>query len=226
MALKLLRRGRGPDEVAGGVNEGRLMARVRHPHVVAVHGADCRDGRVGLWMEFVDGRSLEEELGANGPLPEQDVVAIGRDLCAALEAIHRAGLLHRDLKTHNVLRDRDGRVLVTDFGAGLEVRLGESERELAGTPLYLAPEVLNGAAASTRSDIYCVGVLMFHLLTASYPVTGRSLEEVWAAHRDRRRQSLAGVRPDLTPRTVAIVERALTRIRPCGMRPPLTWRRP
>ena len=215
VALKLLRPG-GPDgHATATVHEGRLMARVRHSNVATVYGAERIDDRVGLVMEFVDGRSLEEELRERGPLPEADVVSIGRDLCAALDAIHRAGLLHRDLKAQNVLRDGGGRVVVTDFGAGVEAAPGPAARELAGTPLYLAPEVLDGAAPSRHSDIYAVGVLLFHLLTGSFPVTGRSLDEVWAAHRNGRRRPLAELRRNLDPRTVATVERALD-VSPAG----------
>ena len=100
-------------------------------------------------------------------------------------------------------------MLVTDFGAGLDVTVHRADQELAGTPLYLAPEVLTGAAPSVQSDIYCLGVLLFHLLSASYPVTGRTLEEVWAAHREQRRQPLSRIRPDLDAGTVRVIERAL-----------------
>jgi eukaryotic-like serine/threonine-protein kinase len=146
VALKLLRRReKNADAVETTViHEARLMARVRHPNVVTIYGAERIDGRVGLWMEFVGGRTMEDELRERGPFGATDLVVVGRHLAAALTAVHRAGLLHRDVKAQNAIRDADGRVLLTDFGAGNEVRdaLDVGERHaLAGTPLYLIPEL-------------------------------------------------------------------------------------
>ncbi len=212
VALKLLRHRdhRGDVDESAAIDEGRLMARVRHPNVVTVYGAERIEGRVGLWMQLVEGRTLEEELAERGPLPEGEVARIGLDLCGALAAIHRAGLLHRDLKAQNVLRDADGQVLVTDFGAGLALAdIADGETNLAGTPLYLAPEALMGEPATARSDIYSLGVLLYHLATASYPVTGRTVAEIREAQRERRRSGLRTARPDLTDRFAQIVDRAL-----------------
>src|SRR5713226_2060580 len=151
VALKLLRRRESdPDNLETTViEEGRLLARVRHPNVVTVYGAERIDGRAGLWMEFVDGETLEAELRRRGPFDASDIVSVGVDLCRALGAVHQAGLLHRDLKAQNAMRDAAGRVVLTDFGAGRELSEtnGNVGGELAGTPLYLEPEVLNGHPA-------------------------------------------------------------------------------
>jgi eukaryotic-like serine/threonine-protein kinase len=152
VALKLLRAERRPSrsEPSEVVNEGRLLARIRHPNVAAVFGADRIDGQVGVWMELIEGRTLEDELGERGALPPEEVARIGRDLCGALAAVHDAGLLHRDVKTQNVMRDAsDGRVVLMDLSAGRELtesRAGEASMppSLAGSPAYLAPEVLRG----------------------------------------------------------------------------------
>ena len=161
VALKLLRhQPRESDRTASAVvEEGRLMARVRHPNVVTVYGAERVDGRVGLWMELVDGRTLEEELRQRGPLPWNEVCRIGSELSQALAAVHRAGLLHRDLKAQNVLREISGRVVLADFGAGL-ILSGESEdqADVAGTPLYLAPEVFDGKPAMSTVSACCCSI--------------------------------------------------------------------
>lgn len=211
VALKLLReRTREDADALAVIDEARLLARVRHPNVVTVFGAERLDGRVGLWMELVEGRTLEAELTDRGPLPWHEVVQIGIDLAGALEAAHGAGLLHRDLKAQNVLRDREGRVALADFGAGAIVTSDADEPiEIAGTPLYLAPEVFAGAGASRASDIYSLGVLLFHLLTASYPVRGRSLADLRDAHIEGRRSSLAEARPDLPRALATVVDRAI-----------------
>ena len=108
VALKILRQtpDAGDDSVV--VDEGRLMARVRHPNVLAIYGAQRIEARTGLWMEFVHGQTLEAELAAHGPLDADALTTIGVELCAALEAVHAAGLVHRDVKAANVLA-RDNR---------------------------------------------------------------------------------------------------------------------
>lgn len=192
VALKILHASPGgnDDLAADVVTEGRLLARVRHPHVVTVHGADRHDGRVGIWMELIEGQTLEDELAARGPLPPAEVVAAGITLAGALHAVHAAGLLHRDLKTQNVMRDgRDGRLVLMDFSAGREQFDAVDEQPwpatLAGSPLYLAPELFDGTPASVRSDVYSLGVVLFRLLTTRFPVGGDSLAEIEGAHRRR-----------------------------------------
>src|SRR6185369_16516633 len=107
---------------------------------------------------------LEAELRDRGAFGIVEATRVGIELCRALAAVHAAGLIHRDVKTQNVMRDAAGRVVLGDFGTGLELDDDESsEAALAGTPVYLAPEVLNGEAASPRSDVYSLGVLLFHL---------------------------------------------------------------
>jgi tetratricopeptide (TPR) repeat protein len=208
VALKLLRR-RGRQATAV-VEEGHRLARVRHPNVVTVHGAECIDGQVGLWMEYLDGETLEAELRARGPFPAAEVASIGRDLAGALEAVHRAGLVHRDVKAQNVMRDAAGRAVLTDFGAGRDTsRDGDAgDQELAGTPLYLAPEVLGGQPASIASDVYSLGILLYHLATGAFPVRGGSLEELRRAHTNRAATPLRSLRPELPRGLASIIERA------------------
>ncbi len=214
VALKLLKPGKEEaDPVESEViREGQLLAKVRHPNVVTVYGAERMDGRVGLWMEFVDGRTLEEELRASGPLPAAAVVEVGLALCGAIAAVHDAGLLHRDLKAQNVMRATDGRLLLTDFGAG-RVRVGENDGggtgDLAGTPLYLAPEVLAGAPASVASEIYSLGVLLYHLATGSFPVRGRTLGALRQAHARGERVGMRAYRDKVPKALAAAIDRAI-----------------
>ncbi len=101
VALKLLRETTSAAEV---IREGRLLARVRHPNVVTVYGVDQYDDAVGLWMEFVDGVTLSRVLATGGVLGAREAALIGIDLCGAVAAVHKAGLLHRDIKAQNVVR--------------------------------------------------------------------------------------------------------------------------
>lgn len=213
VALKLLHRVRHDSDRLGSrvIEEGRLLARVRHPNIATVFGADRIDGRVGVWMEFVEGRTLERILRESGRFGAREAALVGLDLCRALSAVHRAGLLHHDVKAQNVMREVDGRLVLVDFGAGREVPPHDEDGpvDAAGTPLYLAPERFEGSAGDARSDIYSLGVLLYHLVTGAYPVSasnGRALRE---AHRERRRSLLRDERPDLPPAFIDAVERAL-----------------
>ena len=102
------------------IQEARRLARVRHPNVIVVHGADVHDSRVGLWTDLVTGNTLEQWLAQEGPLSAEETALIGLDLCRALAAVHAAGLVHGDVKTTNVMRERGGRIVLMDFGAGVE----------------------------------------------------------------------------------------------------------
>lgn len=209
VALKLL-----PAATAAGnggrsiLHEGRLLARVRHPNVVAIYGAEQIGSRIGLWMEFVHGCTLDRALKDGRTFSVAEVVRIGIELCRAVAAVHDASLLHCDIKTQNVAMSDDGRIVLMDFGEGRD--LAERQAcDMTGTPLYLAPEVLNGQPASVRSDVYGVGVLLYHLLTGTYPVEGNSLDELRANHGLGRRAALKERRPDLSRSMLLAVERAL-----------------
>ena len=143
VALKVLRTA---DRSWSVIQEGRLLARVRHPNVVTVYGVDEYEGTVGLWMEWVEGLTLTQVLAARGVLGGQEAALIGIDVCRAVAAVHKAGLLHRDIKAHNVMREADGRVVLMDFGAG-EIR---TEHLLAEPRLDRDP-VVPGARNSRRS---------------------------------------------------------------------------
>ena len=207
VALKLLRLDTSTGLPERLLDEARTLARVRHPNVVTVHGADVRDGRAGLWMEFVHGRTLESWLRAQGALGPGEATTLGVDLCRALAAVHGAGLVHGDVKAQNVMREDGGRTVLMDFGAGRAQ--GAQVVALAGTPLYLAPEVLAGEPATPRSDIYSLGVLLFHLLTRAYPYSAADLDGLRAAHADGSRAMLRDLRPDLPDALVQAVQRAL-----------------
>jgi serine/threonine protein kinase/tetratricopeptide (TPR) repeat protein len=189
------------------VHEGRMMARVHHPNVVTVFGAQVIGDVVGIWMQFVRGQTLAAELQIQGPFAADDIIRVGWDLCEALTAVHEVGLVHRDVKAANVMRDVNDRIVLGDFGTGQLI--DDARSGMAGTPLYLAPEVMAGAPATPQSDIYSLGVLLFHLATNRYPVDGRSIRELRAAHRSANRHSLAALRPDLPPVLVDAITRAI-----------------
>jgi serine/threonine protein kinase len=183
------------------LDEARRLASVRHPNVLTVYGAAEHEGRVGMWTELIRGETLEARLARTGPLSPRETAAIGADLCAALAEVHRAGLVHGDVKPTNVMLETRGegppRVVLMDFGAAHESRWQPTPKlgAPAGTPLVMAPEVLAGGDATTAADLYSVGVILFHLLTGRYPVEAATLDELRRRVARGERQSLDALRP-------------------------------
>jgi hypothetical protein len=129
-------------------------------------------------------------------------------VCQALAAVHRANIIHRDVKAQNVMRTHDGgRIILMDFGAG--EFLGDETRNPQGTPLYMAPELFQGEGSSIKTDIYAAGVLLLHLVTNAFPVTGGSVRELREAHARGSRRRLRDERPDLPVSFITTVERAI-----------------
>lgn len=208
VALKLL-----DDDPSGrSLDEARRLARISHPNVVTVYGADRHDGRVGLWMELLSGRTLDRMLDEQGPFSARETIAIGLDICSAVAAIHAAGLVHRDIKAQNVMRQPGGRMVVMDLGASVETpRDDVATQSLAGTPLYMAPELFKGAHPSALSDVYAIGVLLYRLVTGKYPLEAKTmgdLRRAYAASAPLR--PLRDARPDLPRALVTVVERCLS----------------
>jgi hypothetical protein len=211
VALKILRRG-APDEAAAErfFDEARRLARVRHPSVLRVYGAAIHDGKVGIWSELVRGRTLEDSILADGPFGPREAAIIGTELCGAVAAVHRAGLLHRDLKTQNVMREQGGRVVLMDFGSVSELAGSPPPGGAGyGTPITVAPELLRGESATPATDVYGLGVLLYRLVAGRYPVEATSLVELIDKHHRGESMSLREARPDLPLDFVQVVERAI-----------------
>ncbi|MEO8678390.1 MAG: protein kinase [Vicinamibacterales bacterium] len=212
VALKLFHGAHDPEVV---MQEGRMLARVRHEHVVTVDGADVVDGVAGLWMELIHGRTLDQIVKDKGPIDPREAAQIGVDVSRAIAAVHAAGLLHCDVKAQNVVRESTGRVVLMDLGAGRvvpEARDSDQLSDIAGTPRYMAPELFHAGADATRAtDIYSFGVLLFYLVSERFPVDGKSLGELKQAHLDGRVTPLKEVRANVPPAYAAVVARALER---------------
>ena len=157
--------------------EGAL--KVRHPNICLVneiHTARIEEHDVDfLTMEFVDGETLSRYLSAHGRIPQEEAIEIARQICAGLAEAHRSGIIHRDLKTGNVMICRTAkeglRVVIMDFGLAGAVALDSTE---GGTPGYMAPELWKGEKASCASDIYSLGVILYEIVTGRRPVEEKS----------------------------------------------------
>ena len=215
VALKLCRRADDGSEDWSllSLREARLLARIRHPNVVTVYGVDRHDGRQGVWMEYICGRTLATLLLQNGPLAAREAAVIGLDVCNAVAATHSFGLLHRDIKTKNVMREDGGRIVLLDFGLSQDLHdasLAGPASRIRGTPLYMAPELLRGERPSIQSDIFGIGVLLYHLVTGSYPANGRCLTEMSRIYERGDAKPLRDRRPGLPESFLWTIDRALS----------------
>jgi serine/threonine-protein kinase len=188
--------------------EARAIARIRHDNVVTIFSVESHDDVEGLCMEFIHGTTLDDFLKPHGVLGANEAGLIARDVGRALAAVHAAGFIHRDVKARNVMREANGRIVLMDFGTGREL-LRHSGGGLAGTPVYMAPELLKGSAASEKSDIYSLGVLLYYLVTGGYPTQGRTFAEVAEAHERGEHVPLVRRRADLPDGFIRVVDRAI-----------------
>ena len=177
VALKVLRAGISgdPDFIERFRKEATIAGRLSHPNIVQVYDwGRGEDGSAFMAMEFVDGQNLRDVLNANGRLRPAVATRIATQVCAALEAARKAGLVHRDIKPENVLLTSDGQVKVADFG--LSRTMAESKATqagvLLGTAHYLAPEQVEGHQSDHRADIFALGVVLYEMLTGETPFTG------------------------------------------------------
>ena len=189
------------------LREARTLARIRHDNVVRIHGADEHNGVLGFWMDFIEGPTLADVVAHEGVRSPTEAAVIGQALCSAMAAVHATQIVHRDIKAQNVIRHTEtGHIILMDFGAGEAMDAKDADRNPTGTPLYLAPELFDGRVATPETDIYALGVLLFHLVTRSYPVQGERMKDLRAAHRRGERHHLGDMRPDLPDAFVRVVE--------------------
>jgi serine/threonine protein kinase len=210
VALKLVRSGGiGAGAARGYLGEARRLASVRHPHVLLVHGADEHDGRVGIWTELLRGQTLEQILLERGVFGAPEAALIGMELCRALAAIHAAGLVHRDIKTSNVMREEGGRIVLLDFGATDEPSPEPAGRLEIGTPITMAPEQLRGGPVDRTADVYGLGVLLYRLVSGHFPIEADALADLRLPRAESDFVPLRDRRPDLPGEFLRVVERAM-----------------
>ncbi len=187
VALKVLRSEFQQDQelVARFLVEARSAARLEHPNIVAVYDAGVVDGVHYLAMEYVEGETLADVLARiNGPLPIDFAISVTTQVASALDYAHRRGVVHRDVKPSNILVQENGKVLLTDFGIAHAVGLRSPEQKAAvlGTPEYMSPEQAMGRAVDGRSDVYSLGIVVFHMLTGRPPFYGDNHRDILYAH--------------------------------------------
>ena len=215
VALKVLKPALAEDETYRQRfrHETRAAQEVQHPHLVPVLDAGVADGRAYLAVAYVAGRSLAEQLQAEGPLAVIDVARIAAQLGAALDALHRRGLVHRDVKPANVMIAKDAGAALTDFGLakGTGYTVLTRAGQVVGTMDYLAPELIRGGSATPATDIYALGCVLVECLTGAPPFGHRDLFEVGAAHLDEIPPDPSEARPDVSAAVSEVVLLALAK---------------
>lgn len=211
VALKVVLE-KNPEFLARFQREAKAVARLSHPHIVQVYdfGQDA-DGNPFFVMELVIGKSLDGVVKERGPMAPAKVVELLRQAALGLAAAHAAGVIHRDIKPHNMLLDEGGQLKLVDFGIARVTGVNEGltqNNEALGTLHYMAPEVLSGQPADARADIYSLGLVAFHLLTGKAPFSGPSAVAI-------AMKQISEPLPDLTkeaPATPVVLRRLIERM--------------
>jgi beta-lactam-binding protein with PASTA domain/predicted Ser/Thr protein kinase len=214
VAIKILNDRHAGDEqfVERFRREAKNAASLSHPNIVSIYDRGEAEGTYYIAMEYLDGKSLKELILERGPAPVSVAVDYARQILAALRFAHRNGIVHRDIKPHNVLVDGEGHLKVTDFGIA---RAGASqmteEGSIIGTAQYLSPEQARGTQVDQTSDLYSLGIVIYEMLTGTVPFTGDSPVEIAMKHLSATPEALSVRRPDIPKAVDMVVLRALAK---------------
>jgi serine/threonine protein kinase len=193
--------------------EARLAASLEHPNIIPVY----REGQAGRFlfmaMKFIEGRSLEDIIESQGPLPVPVVLHVLRAATSALAYAHERGIVHRDVKSANILVDRDGRVVVTDFGIARAAEDASltSTGTMVGTPYFMSPEQCAARRIGPQSDQYSLGVVAFQMLTGSVPFQAETLPGIMHHHFYTQVPDLGDARLDVPVALRELIDRALAK---------------
>jgi len=194
------------------MHEARMAASLLHPNVTVLYEVEEHEGHPVLVMELVEGRTLRALVGEHGPLPVSAWISIAIQLCEGLNAVHRKKVVHRDIKTENILLSASDEVKIADCGLAARFINEEgfaAELGMAGTTAYMSPEQARGEPLDQRSDIFSAGIVFYELLTGRLPFEAEQEAALLYLITNTAPPPLLTIRPDIPPAIAAIVERAL-----------------
>lgn len=194
--------------------EARAAANLSHPNIVTVHDFGLDSGQLFIVMEHVPGTDLKSLLRKRGRFSVDEAIPVMVQACAGIGYAHRAGLVHCDVKPHNLLITPDHRLKVTDFGiarALSTIRPGDRDEVVWGSPQYFSPEQARGQVPSPASDVYSLGVVLYEMLTGTLPFNASTAEELARMHIHARPHPLKEYLPDIPPLLEQIEEKILSK---------------
>jgi len=191
------------------LNEASLAGKLKHPHIVAILDAVVQEDSGHIAMEVVSGGDLSQHVTTDTLLPVADVLQIGFKCCGALAYAFNEGIVHRDIKPANIMIARGTDVKIADFGAALLRKAQAVQTASIGSPYYMSPEQLEEAPLTHHSDMYCLGVVMYELLTGQRPFTADSLQMLVQKILNQQPAPPSSVRPSLPKEIDRVVLRAL-----------------
>lgn len=195
--------------------EAQAIAKLEHPHIVRLYRYGEAQGLLYMAMQYVKGADLRFVLnsyGQDGLLIEpEEAIRITRQLCSALDYAHSEGVIHRDVKPANILLDKQGNVLLSDFGLALMTEVG-TRGEVFGSPHYIAPEqAISSAGAVPQSDQYSVGIILYQMFTGQVPFDAADPLDIAMLHMSEPPAPPRSIRPDLDPGVEAVILKALAK---------------
>lgn len=195
--------------------EAQAVASLSHPNIVSIYDVGEEDGLPYLVMEYVEGINLKEMIRRRGALPPSEAISIGVQVCAALEHAHSKGIIHRDIKPHNILVTPGGRVKVTDFGLARVLSIPSATVTQSGTVMgsvhYFSPEQARGEEATPQSDIYSLGVVLYEAVSGKVPFQGDNPISIALKHLQEDPPGLRDENPAIPEELEEIILRAMSK---------------
>jgi len=202
-----------PGLVEGFLREAQAAAKLEHPRTVQVYDRGSMGNLHYIIMQFVDGETLEEKIERDGPLSPLKAVSVLKAALEGLAEAHKFGIVHRDIKPSNILLGKDGSIRLSDFGLAVKVQPGSTgaEQGVTGTPHYMSPEQVWGAAVDGRCDIYSMGATFFHMLAGHPPFHAETARDLMAMHVNEATPDIRTINPEASKMAAEVIAKMMAK---------------